>query len=785
MALKSRLALAISILFALALGLYVHREIRLSSGLSDLLVESTGRELAAISARLIESRPSRTMVLSVSAENLDVAIEGTRRWSAVLASHPEVENVRTGPDPALFEAVHALYFPRRLAFASSEPEEELPERISDEGLHRAAVRLRQTLGGPRGPLVKDLAGADPLLLFLDHVERLRLQLAGRVSVESGHFVTDDRDAALLFLTTRHSALDAEHQGPLEEFLLATFDEVRSGMGEPLTLKRAGIHRFAVTSERQARGDMERISMLSAGAVALLFVMAFGSLRLLVLAMIPPAAGILAASALGLAWTGRIQIITIVFGSTLIGVCIDYPIHYFNHHRRMPRGTDPWESLSHVRGAIGLGAVTSAVGFCGLAASGVPGIREMGVFAVTGVLAALAATCWTLPALLPMEIRGGWLLNQAARSRLRLRGPHLHPRTLLAVGFVFAASGIARVEWQDDVFALDLPSRQDWIAEDQLVSASVSRMDVGRFVAVVAGEMETALKRNDVVYARLESARKRGYLDGFLSLHPLLASARLQQRNVALLERSLDAGRLREIYESEGFQPAALEPFVRALEEPVPPLRYEDLMMSPLAAAVDPFVMDLGDGVAILTFLRDPSDGSWLETAFADMEGTSYFDQRRVLAGLYREYRRQASVLMGVGLIGVLLLLYVRYRDAGRAIAVATPALLAGACTLGLLGWLGIPVNLLHLLGLLLVLSIGVDYTVFVAAAEGDRTALESARSSILLAAASTGIAFGLLCLSEHPILYSLGMAAGVGVPLSLLFTFLTRAAWVGRDGAAE
>ena len=763
------------------MGLYVHRELRLSTGLADLLVESTGKELASISARLVDSPLARTMILSVSSATLPEAIAAADRWSLTLASHPEVEVLRAGPDASIASAVHDLYFLRRLAFASSRPEQELPERVSEEGLLRSAQRLRSELVGPRGLLLKDLAGADPLLLFFDHVAGLNPALGARLAIEAGHFVTSDRSAAVLLLTTRHSAFDSAHQAPLDAFVLETFHQLQQDLPVPLKLERAGVHRFAVSSELRAREDMQRVSILSSAAVAMIFLLVFRSLPLLILAFVPPVAGLLFASSLGLLLFDELHIVTVAFGSTLIGVCIDYPIHYFNHHLTT-RG-DPWRSLSEIRGALVMGAITSAIAFSGLMASGIPGIREIGVFAAAGVLAALAATCWTLPALLHGRREVSRLREHLLQrlssilERARTRRPVL--LGLLVTSGILTVSGVAQVGWQDDVRALDLPSEDEWIAEDGRVGASVSRMDLGRFVAATAQDLETALQVNDEVYRRLADARSRGDLEDFLSLHLFLRSVDLQDRNVETLRRSLDPERMRSVYDTQGFRVEMFEPFLRSLEEPPPPLRHQDLVDGPLADVIEPFLMDLGGRIVILTFLRDPSAQAGLEALFADLDGAHYFDQRSVLQGLYRGYRRESMVFAAIGLLGILGLLHARHRSSRLAVVLTAPALLAAAGTLGLFGWLGVPVNLLHLLGLLLVLGLGVDYAVFLLS-ENRGSGPASAPSSIMIAAASTAVAFGLLCLSSHPVLRSLGAATCIGVLLSLFFTFLASALWGSR-----
>ena len=78
-------------------------------------------------------------------------------------------------------------------------------------------------------------------------------------------------------------------------------------------------------------------------------------------------------------------------------------------------------------------------------------------------------------------------------------------------------------------------------------------------------------------------------------------------------------------------------------------------------------------------------------------------------------------------------------------------------------------NLVALTSLLMVVSMGVDYGVFlVDAASESRTALSAALLSVTVAALSTLAGFGLLALSQHPVLHSIGLTAVVGMSSCLV-----------------
>src|SRR5690606_13409663 len=102
----------------------------------------------------------------------------------------------------------------------------------------------------------------------------------------------------------------------------------------------------------------------------------------------------------------------------------------------------------------------------------------------------------------------------------------------------------------------------------------------------------------------------------------------------------------------------------------------------------------------------------------EVEGARLIDVRAVMERAYGAYRGRMTTLLLVGLAAVLVLVVARYRDRRRTPLAAAPALLSAAGTVGLLGLIGVPLNLLALVALLMVVSMGVDYGVFLAEARG-------------------------------------------------------------------
>jgi predicted exporter len=320
-----------------------------------------------------------------------------------------------------------------------------------------------------------------------------------------------------------------------------------------------------------------------------------------------------------------------------------------------------------------------------------------------------------------------------------------------------------------VSALGMPRDPSWQLEDERVRSLVARMDSGKFVVASGRDEQAALVANDEVFRRLEAARAAGDVQAFQSLHPFLPSAALQQRNLAALAARPDlAGALERAFREAGFRAGAFDGFRRALASAPRPLEYADLAGSPLAAIAAPFRVQLGEQVAFLTFVRGVADPLRFEQRLAGLDGVYYFDQKTFLQELYAGYRERVTLLIPVGLVVVLGMLWLHFRRVRTALATLLPALVSAIAAVGLLALAGVSLNLLHVLAILLVLSMGEDYAIFLVAVGDDPRQRAASMLSLCYACASTCLSFGLLAFSSFPALQALGAVTGIGVLLSLI-----------------
>ncbi len=766
-------------LFALAAltagaGAVVVTRFRLDDSITHFLPPGADARSGRVLRLLARTGAARTTIAVIEASDLDHGVAVARAVADDLRADPEVAWVATAPDPSLGEAFHEVFAGRAIAYLEDGDDAALRARIDDRGLEEAFTRLRARLAGPDGAFVRAAAPADPFLVEARIAGALRSRHAPALRTSRGAFVTDDGRAAVLFFRTHAPAFDHAVQSRLEALVRSRVAALAGEHGA-FRVDLGGVAPIAVATQDAIRADIERVSSISLAFLVLLFVVLLRSPRYLALAFLPLLVGTLAATAVVLLAHGRIHGLTLAFGSSLTGVSIDYSEHLVSHHALAPDEAGPAGTARRLRPGLFLGALTTVGGFVALGFARYPGIREIALFCATGVAVAFVVTMLAVPPFLPAAPRATRahraLADVLVRLYARLARHRRHLLVVPALGLVVVALGAPRLRFDDDVRALGgAPPRA--LESDRRVRARVAGDAPALLVAVTARDDERALAKNDALARALDEARANGAVANVRSVHDVLWSRALQRRNLdqVAADRAFP-GRLRAAASAAGFVDGAFEPFLASVASArsAGPLTPMELLRSPLAPFVDGLVLRDERGAVIVTEVRGVRDHGALMDAVRSVPGAHVVDRDGMLRTAYRAFRESTLALVGAGLVLVFGICWLRYRRLRWALAAFLPAVLAGAVSLAVVAALGVSVDLLHVIGLLLVLSMGVDYGVFVVESRGDERELGPTLASIVIAMSTTILSFGVLGMSEQPALRSIGTITALGVGLSVLF----------------
>ncbi len=757
-----------------------------SADLSAFLPASPDPRQRLLIEQIHSGLPSRTLLMGISGADPIVRAQASRELARALRDSGRFDQVNNGEHDG-WAGFASWLFEHRYALSPAIT----PERFSAEGLRAAIDEALSLLGTPAGNAIKPLLPRDPS----GEAQRIAESLipARSPRSEQGVWVSRVEEGqagrALLMAVVKAAGADLDAQAAAIAGVQQAFAPLAA---RGLTLQLSGAPVFSVDSRARIEREVQWLAIAGMLLMSSLLLLAFGSVSALAVAMLPVASGVIAGIAAVSLGFGTVHGMTLGFGSTLIGESVDYAIYYLIQARRDDQGRGGWSSW--VRGSwptVRLGLLTSICGFVALVFSGFPGLAQLGVFSVAGLVAAALATRYVLPTLLPDGSRGVGLrrpLGRAARSAVRWL-----PR--LRVPVLLLGLGAAVLLWQrGDLWRADLasmsPVPRAAIELDQQLRADLGAGDAGTLVVVQGPDVEATLQRAEAAAERLEALVDQGVLGGFDTVTRFVPSLATQQRRLAALP---DAARLQAALDqaTQGGPLSAvrLTPFVAdvAQARQAQPVTVHALQGSPVAPLVDALMLRRADGSASallpLQPVRDSLDSAARDKVRQALQGVPdalLLDIGHELGSLYRRYLHQALGQALFGALGVVALMALWLRSGRRLLAVCQPLVLAVLLTIGGLAALAVPLGILHLVGLLLVVAVGSNYALFFdllrQAPPADAETNDDMLASLLLANLTTVLSFGLLACSSIPVLSAIGRVVAPGALLALLLaaTFAPR-----------
>ncbi|CAB3922277.1 MMPL family transporter [Achromobacter ruhlandii] len=609
---------------------------------------------------------------------------------------------------------------------------------------------------------------DQDLLGLARLAEQALRPGGAVQYDmgTGTLVAEGagRSWVLVRATTRDDAFDSDAPARVA----AQIDADRRALAASgADLLVAGGALYAAAGRAQAVAESGWIGGIAMAGIVLVLLLALRRWRAL-LALAPVAVGLLAGTVACVAVFGSIHVLTLVIGASLIGVAVDFPMHWLGKSYGIPDWR-AWPALRRVLPGLTISLAASLVGYVALAFTPFPALTQTAVFSAAGLLGAYACTVCQLPAWMEHFRPRPWppllrFAEAALRARERLAGRS----ALLAVGAVLLAAitagGIGRLGIQDDLRQwLSLPA--PLLQQARQIGEITGFMPTSQFFLVRAPDPDELLRRQAQVSQALDAQVAAGKLQAYNALSQRVTPQADQRALAAALGALADRPEAWRAMTDIGLPFDALRQELRALAA-LPPVTLDAAMQGQAGERWRPLWLGQRDGEAAgmitLLGLRDPAALAAIAQA---APGVTLVDRSGELNRMFSATRVEAAELKLLSYLVAAALLCLTLGRAAAWRILAVP-LAATACSLAALGYLGQPLTLFSLFGLLLVSAIGVDYAIFMY----ERVAGAAASLvGIVLGALTTLLSFGLLAVSQTPAIANFGLAVALGVGFSLLW----------------
>ena len=699
---------------------------------------------------------ARRVVVLVGDPSREVARDAATRLAAEMAATGLLDQVSDALDADRLKRLGTLYFPYRRGLLA---EADRTLLAAGQGEEVATKALAQAFG-VGGIVDGNLLRADPFLLLPSFFADLPLPLT-RLRMDDGMLTATEGNMTWILVMTSlaHEPFALDVQERLVGAFNASSAALRAAHPE-LQIRRLGAVFFAEAGSRTAIAEASMLATASLVGTILLIVVVFRRVRPLLLNLLVVGIGITVALAGSLIVFGELHVAALLFGTSLIGISVNYGLFYTSSVFD-PAGGTPLERLHRVMPGIVLGLLAALLGYGALALAPFPGLRQIAVFSVIGLLAAVITVLLWLPRLdidrparhlTGLLIAAGWMYAFWEAPRWR------RARTLLllaALGIV--VGGLIRLHTDNDVRRMQALS-PELVRDQDDIRRLIGTTAATQFLLVEGADEETALRREEAVAPILARLRAEGALVGAQMPAAFVPSAERQRENQTLVRSQLDEPFLARHRAALGMEPGTAE---AAATNPGF-LTLDDALASKAVPMLRDLVLAPGLHVVALQGLANPDA---VRAAFAGVAGVRLVDPTADFSTLLSKYQQRALLLTALSAVVMFAGLALRYGLKGAG-WVMVPSAVAITLAPAILMLVGQDFTFFHAMALVLLLSIANDYAIF--SAESPATRRSVTLLAVWMAALTTLLSFGLLAASRVPAVHNFGSTMLIGILLAFL-----------------
>ena len=647
------------------------------------------------------------------------------------------------------------------------------------------ANIKRTLSMPTAGFVVEGIKADPLNLYSPALQRLNaLNPTLNYRMEDEYLFNESGDKGFAFFSSPFSGSDTQGNAKIVDLLDKVIEQTQSEHPE-VRISAVGAPTIAVTNARQIKHD----SYLS---IALALVLIFGILmftmarkRNLLWLGIAILFGWIFALAVIALFKSSISIIVVGIGSVIVGIAVNYPLHYLDHIKQEPNKR---EALKDVIQPLVIGNVTTVAAFACLVFVKAEAMRDLGLFGALTLVGTILFVMVFLPlfAVVPKKTKKLFVDDGKAPSETWRKIKLYAFWPLVIITLILAYFG-KEAAFDADLHNINYMTRQE--QEDlALLSESLQKEGETDLIYVVseAADFQEAIKQNESIIANLRQSVPDSMEYSISGMDGLLPSVERQEKSLALWQEfwQRHAG-LAEQVKAEavkaGFTENAFDAFTDGIAKTYEPLQEDE--MEPLLALCGTYMLQHDSLARVVNFVRVPMEESetlkeQVRKVIVSNDGPSTgsgtltdgfaFSISDVGNNLVSALSSDFDYILYVCSIVVFFFLCLSFGRLELALLAFLPLTVGWAWILGIMNLVDIKFNIINIILATFIFGQGDDYTIFITEgllyeyAYGKRM-LKNYRNSVILSGVLMFIGIGTLIFAKHPAMRSLAEVAIIGM----------------------
>lgn len=745
---------------------------KVETDLYSVLPDSSEFKNVSEAEKALSVRTMRNVSVLLGHESFDVARHSAETLDSIFKNDEGFEETRLHIDANAMAEMREFLFENRYALQSPTVQKAL-ENKDLPSLQNAAL---QKIYGAFSIADLNNLDSDPLLLAEQSFDYFTLEsplMGGRFSLRDGVLAATDSNVTYVMwsavLSPKTSAM--ANDGHVLNRLYKALDSMKTAMPE-LQIAKSGVPFHSFESSRNAQGEIAWISGISIVLILVLLLTVYRSPFPILCTV--SSIGVAACAALACTWTifHSIHIFTFVFGTSVIGVSIDYAIHFFTEWKK---GCSGLEVRRHILKGLLLGFMTTELSYIALTFADFPLLKQMAVFSIAGLASSFATILFLFPCL-PLNKNKVELPTLIPEKFISLYNVFMtgtgkkSQNVVIAILLLAIFPGLYLLNIETDMRTLYTMS--DELKASEVLSARLNNLGISANYFIVEGEsIEAVLQSEERLVERLNAAKQDSLLKNYLATSSIVPSQNTQDKNYERLQ-----GAIRE-------SSVSMQQYLESIGIASDSVFQNSLAVKPSFLTVE---SNLPQSLkSLLNMLWIGEVNGKFYSAVLPLHVSKDFDIHDLAGNIPQVYAvnkmgnindtltrlsRVALLLVAIAYAVVLIILVCVYKFK-TAVRIIRAPVLACLFLAAVFGYLGIQFNFFAIVGIILTLGIGIDYALFFK--EGGRNNLTTTLA-VMLSAATTVISFGSLAFSSFTPVATFGLATLLGIVCCFMLSPLSR-----------
>lgn len=639
-----------------------------------------------------------------------------------------------------------------------------------------AIKLEEnykTLSGPAGMSMAKFIVQDPLgINFIAYKKLQNLQGEEEISLYDGHFFSRNNKYLLFFVNPKYSSSETGKNFEFAERIALQTEEIFGSTTYKVSYFGAPL--VAAGNANQIRKDILLTTSLTILLLIIMVAWFFRRISYSALMILPVVFGASFALAAIYLLKGQVSVIAIGAGSVVLGIAVNYSIHFLMHQRYHGNVK---EAIKELAFPMTVGSLTTIGGFLSLQFVKAPVLQDLGLFAALCLIGAALSSLIFLPHLIkgkssvPKHVSEE--LSGYEKFMLRLqknKGLALFFIILTPLFLYFARD----VEFEDDMNKINYMS-----AELKESESEMNRIGTfyhkSVFMIAEGKSLNEALQKSETALPKIMEMKKEGILNSFTGVGSFIISENEQAIRLDRWENFWSHEKKHQVLsdmtaagEKWRFKSTAFDKFSSVLNKKYEPL--ENCGLETLGRSIGGNFIENNHGeYYVITLLKPVQDRiAVVYSGLSVFPDLTVFDRQFIVDNLVRIVGEDFNFIAIFSSLLVFFALLISYGRIELALISFIPMVISWIWILGIMSILGIKFNIINIILSTLVFALGDDYCIFTMDGLQQEYAkrkkrLVSVRAAILFSVATTIVGLGILIFAQHPALKSIALVSIIGL----------------------